>query len=104
MRGEDPVEVYVSDARGKGARRLTRSPGGYPHSLAPSFSPDGRSILWSKFGGGADGLYVMNADGSDQRRLTDGGQDPGVLPAAPRSPTHTRGGSRSWAPTARAPG
>ena len=91
VRGEDPVEVYVSDAGGKGARRLTHSPGGYPHSLAPSFSPDGRRILWSKFGGGADGLHVMNVDGNDQRRLTDGGQDPVFSPSGAEI-AYTRGG------------
>jgi dipeptidyl aminopeptidase/acylaminoacyl peptidase len=83
VRGDMLVEVYGSDIKGKGVRRLTRAPGEAPSSLSPSFSPNSRSILWNKYGGaeGVDGLYLMNADGSGQHQLTnDGGQDPVFSP------------------------
>jgi hypothetical protein len=84
VRGEQPIEVYVTDIKGRGARRLTHAAGAYPNSLSPSFSPDSSRILWFKYGGdpGSSGLWVMNADGSGQRQLTgDGGQDPVFSPS-----------------------
>jgi WD40 repeat protein len=83
-RGEELVEVYESDMKGKGVRRLTHAPGAFPSSYSPSFSPDSGSILFFKFGGdtGVDGLYLMNADGSGERQLTsDGGQEPVFSPS-----------------------
>ena len=84
VRGDQPIEVYATDIKGKGARRLTHAPGAYPNSLSPSFSPDSSRILWFKYGGGPgeSGLYVMTTDGSGQRQLTDdGGQDPVFSPS-----------------------
>jgi WD40-like Beta Propeller Repeat len=63
-----PVQVYSVNLAGRGARRLTSTSG--PDNLAPTFSPDSRRILYFQNGGNADGVYVMNADGSGQRRLT----------------------------------
>jgi Tol biopolymer transport system component len=67
-------EIYVMNADGSGRRNLTRSPG---HDFAPAWSPDGRKILFTR---SRDmtiyapwenvEIYVMNADGSDQRNLT----------------------------------
>ena len=36
----------------------------------PAWSPDGRQILFSVTAGGRAEIFVMNADGSDQRQLT----------------------------------
>jgi Tol biopolymer transport system component len=77
-------DIYVMNADGTGVRRLTESPAvdGWP-----AWSPDGRQIVFSStrddcsFSEAADclttgdigpwhTLYVMNADGSDQHRLT----------------------------------
>ena len=83
VRGDELVEVYGSDINGRGARRLTRAPGGRPSSFSPSFSRASRRILWFKFGGdtGEGGLYLMDADGSGQHQLTrDGGQEPVFSP------------------------
>ena len=58
-------------------RQLTRS-GAAPDHLArvdtdPSFSPDGSKIVFESDRGGSQQLYVMNADGIAQRRISFGG-------------------------------
>jgi TolB protein len=63
-----PVQLYSVKPRGGGARRLTST--SQADNFAPTFSPDSRRILYFQNGGDADGIYVMNADGSGQRRLT----------------------------------
>ena len=69
-------EVYVMNADGSGQRNLTRSP---RYEGGPAWSPDGRKIAFAsgsrscRAGEGCAGntdVYVMNADGSGQRRLT----------------------------------
>jgi len=40
------------------------------HNLEPAWSPDGQRIAFSSNRDGNYELYVMNADGSGQRRLT----------------------------------
>jgi len=72
-----PRDVWVMNPGGSGKRRLTRGPG---DSLHPSWSPDGRRIVFarSRAAGVSAGkrqpagsdLYVMDADGRRQRRLT----------------------------------
>jgi TolB protein len=52
------------------AQRLTTAPG---IDTDPSFSPDGTRILFESDRSGSQQLYVMNADGSAQRRITFGG-------------------------------
>ena len=46
--------------------RLTESPG---MDIHPSFSPDGREILFVSMRGGSMDLWVMKADGSDPRSV-----------------------------------
>jgi Tol biopolymer transport system component len=75
-------ELYVMNADGSDLRRLTRNAAlGPGPSTDPVWSPDGRKLVFVKRveRGGApcrpvgrcdNELYVMNADGSDLRRLT----------------------------------
>jgi Tol biopolymer transport system component len=75
------ADVFVMNADGSDQRNLTRKPG---NEGGPAWSPDGRAILFTAVPPGqplwvggsrsASGpyrdVYVMNADGSDQRNLT----------------------------------
>jgi TolB protein len=55
------------NADGSRPRNLTRNPA---YDTAPALSPDGKQIAFVSTRGGPQELYVMNADGSDQRALT----------------------------------
>jgi Tol biopolymer transport system component len=82
------VDIYVMDANGKNVKRLTHEPG---YDGGPFFSPDGTKIVYraahpQSAEEQADyqeliktyllrpmrlAIYVMNADGSGKRKLTD---------------------------------
>ena len=70
MHLHDHKDIFLLDAAGQIVQRLTTPPygGGHaPDNVAPSWSPDGKTILFlSNRDGGAWRLYRMNADGSDQ--------------------------------------
>src|ERR671923_186764 len=59
------AQVFVVRADGKRLRRLTRHPG---EDYAADFSPDGRKILFLSDRTGLRQVYVMNLDGSSQRK------------------------------------
>ena len=64
--------ICVANADGSGIARLTDLESGL--ALGPSWSPDGRKIAFtSSEGTGEDtvSIYVMNADGSNMKQLTD---------------------------------
>jgi hypothetical protein len=74
-----PVPLFTVRPDGTRARRLTHE--STADSFAPTFSPDGHRILYFQAHGNADGAYVMNADGTGQRRLTsDAGLGPVFSP------------------------
>jgi hypothetical protein len=79
--GGDPSEVYVMRLNGKGLKRLTHAPNGAANNFAPIFTKDSGRIMWSLFGSSADGIYLMNADGSGQRQVSGEGQDPVFSPS-----------------------
>ena len=73
-------EIYVMDADGSNQTRLTNNVGvvlthdhtsGSTHESGPSWSPDGSKILFISDQDGDTEIYVMDADGSNQAKLTD---------------------------------
>jgi TolB protein len=62
------TDVYKISAAGGGtAQRLTDGPG---IDVGGSFSPDGSRIVFESDRSGSQQVYVMNVDGSDQRRIS----------------------------------
>lgn len=69
-RSGDP-EIWISDASGGGARRITSFRG---PDVSPVFNPKtGSQIAWISGRTGLPQLYVMDIDGSGVQRMTDGG-------------------------------
>jgi TolB protein len=62
-------DVWAIDADGTHLTRLTHSPG---HEFDASWSPDGTRIAYRFERSGDPEIWVMNADGKGQRRLTAG--------------------------------
>ncbi|HEV2811826.1 MAG TPA: hypothetical protein VGW10_01135, partial [Solirubrobacteraceae bacterium] len=71
-------EIYLVGADGSGERRLTTTPApptdAQPYSTQPSWSPDGRRIVFRSNRDGDPDVWVMDADGSDARQVAN---DPG---------------------------
>ena len=68
---EGQTDIFVVNADGSGLTNLTRHP---TNDAAPIWSPDGRYIAFVSTRGGAiwlRQLYVMRADGSDVRLVSD---------------------------------
>jgi Tol biopolymer transport system component len=63
------MDIYVADADGSNARRLTTAPG---YDGGVFFSPDGKRLCWRRFDekGMIAEIWTMNVDGSDQKQIT----------------------------------
>jgi len=55
-----------------GSRNTTRLTSTAAIDTSPSFSPDGSQIVFESDRGGKQQIYAMNADGSNQRRISFG--------------------------------
>jgi WD40 repeat protein len=64
-RRDGNFEIYVINADGTNLQRLTNTPG---HEDFPAWSPDGTQLVFTR-SEGDDGTFVMDADGSNERRL-----------------------------------
>ncbi len=64
-RGEGPIDVYIQEFDGT-EQRLTNGEG---HCDGPDFSPDGKSIYYNCDRSGHAQIWVMDADGGNQRQL-----------------------------------
>jgi Tol biopolymer transport system component len=65
-RRDGNAEIYRIQADGTGLVNLTNAPG---DDVFAVWSPDGKQIAFNSDRGGQWNLYVMNADGSNPRRL-----------------------------------
>jgi Tol biopolymer transport system component len=65
------LQLWIMDADGNNARRLTNAPGCY--NGGPFFSPDGKRVIFRADRKKKDYLqvYVINTDGTGERQLTD---------------------------------
>ena len=59
-------DIYLRDLNGTSLRNLTNTP--FVDEREPQWSPDGLQLLFSLFGE-EEGVFVMNADGTDRRPL-----------------------------------
>ena len=84
-------EIYTMNADGSLQTNITTNPAG---DAQPSWSPDGRKIVFATNRDGNSEIYVMNADGSQPVRLTaDGATD--IFPCWSRTARRSRSpGSR----------
>ncbi|MDR3499448.1 MAG: hypothetical protein P4L72_09500 [Parvibaculum sp.] len=60
-------DIFIADADGKNAHPLSPHPA---LDINASFSPDGRSIIFTSMRDGTGDIYRVNIDGSGLRRLT----------------------------------
>src|ERR1035438_271989 len=69
-RSDDP-EIWISDAAGNLARRITNFRG---PDMSPTYNPKtGAQIAWTSGRTNLPQLYIMNTDGSGVQQMTDGG-------------------------------
>ena len=61
------TDIYRIPATGGASTRLTNTPG---INVGGSYSPDGSKIVFESDRSGSQQVYVMNADGSDQHRIS----------------------------------
>jgi len=61
-------DIYTMPITGGKAKAL-RS--GIPFEVQPRFSPDGKKIAFTSDAGGGDNIWVMNADGTDVKAVTE---------------------------------
>jgi TolB protein len=73
--------IFGADEHGNHARRLTKekgdvtSPRGLFFQVEPAWSPDGRRIAFASPRSGTSHIYVMRADGTGTRQLTNSDQN-----------------------------
>jgi Tol biopolymer transport system component len=60
-------DIYVVNSDGSDLTRLTSDVG---NNVYPAFSPNGRKIVFTSNRTGTSQVWLMNADGSNQRQLT----------------------------------
>lgn len=85
--------IYVLDLTNGQVQRLTAAP---PLNQMPVWSPNGKEIAFMSARDGYPSVFLMNADGSDQRNLTP--KDPGQLASdwTSRAPAWSRNGKQIY--------
>jgi hypothetical protein len=72
-------ELVVAEGDGANRRVVYSAPEGQ-EVIRPSFSPDGSEIVFQLLGSGSGEIWVIGTDGSNLRRLTEGGAAPTYSP------------------------
>jgi TolB protein len=73
--------LFGADADGKHVRRMTKekgdpsTPEGLFFQTEPAWAPDGRHVAFASLRSGTNHIYVVDADGTGTRRLTDSAQN-----------------------------
>ena len=84
---EDPesAQIAIVDADGRTpVTRLAKAPGNIIE-VDPSFTPDGRRIVFGTYNGVVEATWSMKLDGTDRRLITEvSGTDPNVSPEGRR--------------------
>ena len=75
------ANVFTIRPNGTGLTQLTQITGGEINAFGAQWSPDGTQILYHKAGPGLSDLFLLDADGSNERQLTHLGPmvDPGAV-------------------------
>ena len=66
-------DIFIVNSDGTGLARLTsakKRSGKYSNNEEPAFSPDGRHVMFVSDRDGNKQLYMVNIDGSNERRIT----------------------------------
>lgn len=61
--------IWTAKSDGTDRKPITRGPG-----LSPTWSPDGRRIVFRRISPGSSDIWIVDADGAHERRLTRGGE------------------------------
>jgi TolB protein len=72
-KAHDAFDIFIMNSDGSGSARLTsahRPNGHWASNEDPAFSPDGRHVLFVSDRTGTKQLYLINTDGTNERRLT----------------------------------
>jgi Tol biopolymer transport system component len=76
----DSAQIAIMHGDGSGLVTLPKAPGNLFES-DPSFTPDGRRVVFGTFNGEVEALWSMRLDGSDRRLIKTGAAvDPNVSP------------------------
>jgi Tol biopolymer transport system component len=76
----DSAQIAIMNADGSGLVTLPKAPGNIIE-VDPSFTPDGRRLVFITNNGGDDAIWSMKLDGTDRRLIKTGGtSDPNVSP------------------------
>ncbi|HEV7255393.1 MAG TPA: Tol-Pal system beta propeller repeat protein TolB [Mesorhizobium sp.] len=70
LRDDGNSNIFAMDLRSRTTTRLTNS---NAIDTSPSYSPDGSQVVFTSDRGGQPQIYIMNADGSGQNRISFGG-------------------------------
>ncbi len=89
----DNSDVYVMDLATRHSQRLTDNPA---IDTAPSFSPDSRFITFESDRSGTQQIYLMNADGSNQHRISFGEGRYATPVGSPRGRPHRLHQDQGW--------